>query len=53
MCDKNYYEIGIWFLSIGTTLILSSISIGSTIYYSQPVLPTVTAKPISEIKLKF
>ena len=47
MCDKTYYEVGIWFMSVGATLFVSSILIGSNqLYTPKPV-------PMEEIKLKF
>ena len=52
MCDKTFFEVGVWFMSIGATLILTSISIGSTIYYQQKI-PIAIGEPINEIKLKF
>lgn len=46
MCDKTYYEVGIWCMSVGATLFLSSLLISTKLYTPEPA-------PMKEIKLKF
>ena len=52
MCDKAFFEAGVWILSVGISLIITTITVGSTLFFEK-TLPVVYAQPVKEIKLKF